>query len=48
MASGAFNPEHILGAFGVKGTQSAELAKGGYIVGGEWDTLIWNMVKCVT
>ena len=29
VASGAFNPKHILGAFGVKGTQSAELAKGG-------------------
>ena len=29
VASGAFNPKHILGAFGVKGTKSAELAKGG-------------------
>ena len=28
VASGAFNPEHILGAFGVKGAQSAELVKG--------------------
>ncbi len=30
VASGGLNPKHILGAFGVKGTQSAELAKGGY------------------
>ena len=28
VASGAFNPKHILGAFGVKGTQPTELAKG--------------------
>ena len=48
VASGAFNPKHILGAFGVKGTQSAELAKWGLNIGGEWDTLIWNMVICVT
>jgi len=29
VASGVFNPNNILGAFGVKGAQSTELAKGG-------------------